>query len=69
MKAILYGAVAGVESLLSGFITRNARRGFPLFFLCPEELIPDTLPLGFDLANVWTGGHNIVVLFKKDLVK
>lgn len=67
VNAMLYGAKAGVESLLSGFIARNAKRGLPLIFLCPEYLIPDPLPEGFQYATVWTGGKNIVVLFTKDM--
>jgi GNAT superfamily N-acetyltransferase len=67
VNAMLYGSKTGVERLLSGFIARNANRGLPLIFLCPEDLIPDPLPEGFQYATVWTGGRNIVVLFTKDL--
>ncbi len=67
VKAILYGAAAGVEGLLSGFITRNGKLGLPLVPLCAKKLVPHVLKMGFQYATVWTGGHNIVVLFTKDL--
>jgi GNAT superfamily N-acetyltransferase len=67
VKAMLYGAKSGVGKLLAGFISRNTERGLPLIFLCPENLVPDTLPSGFQYSTVWNGKHNIVVLFTKDL--
>ncbi|MFX1368554.1 MAG: GNAT family N-acetyltransferase [Promethearchaeota archaeon] len=67
VKAILYGAGVGIESILSGFIARNAKLELPLVPLCSEELVPHVLKMGFHHATVWTGGHNIVVLFTKDL--
>ena len=67
VKAILYGAKAAVDSLLSEFIARNVNRELPLMFLCPKELVPDILPNGFQRATVWTNGPNTVVLFIKNL--
>ena len=67
IKAILYGAGVGIESLLFGFLARNAKLRLPLFCLCPQGLIPHVLQMGFQYMRVWTGGRNIVVLFTKDL--
>jgi hypothetical protein len=68
-KAILYGDAAGIGNLVSGFIARNIGRGLTLFCLCPEVLVPHVLELDFQYSWVWTGGHNIVVLFTKDLME
>ena len=68
-KAILYGSKEGVKDLVHGFIARNKNLGVFLFCLCTEELVREVLDLrlGLKYANVWTGGHNIVVLFTKNL--
>jgi N-acetylglutamate synthase-like GNAT family acetyltransferase len=67
VKAILYGAAAGIEDLLSEFIARNGKLGLPLVPLCAGEVAPLVAQRGFQYATVWTGGRNIVVLFTKDL--
>lgn len=66
-KAIIYGSKDNVKELVYGFMGRNKELGVPLICLCPEELVPEILNIGFEYATVWTGGHNIVVLFNKKL--
>lgn len=68
-KAIIYGSKENVKELVYGFIGRNKVLGIPLICLCSEELVQEilNLKLSFKYATVWTGGHNIVVLFTKNL--
>lgn len=66
-KAIIYGSKKNVRELVNDFIVRNKKLGVPLICLCPEDLADEILAIGFNYATVWTGNHNIVVLFSKKL--
>lgn len=66
-RAIIYGSKEDVKEMLYGFIGRNKDIGVPLICMCPDKLVSTVLnlQLGFKIARVWTGGHNIVVFFDK----
>ncbi|MFX0125208.1 MAG: hypothetical protein ACFFAE_16395 [Candidatus Hodarchaeota archaeon] len=67
VKAILYGSAENISFLLKGFLKRNHKRGIWMVSLCPKELTKGVLGMGFKYVRVWTGNHNIVVLFTKKL--
>ncbi|MFX0051863.1 MAG: hypothetical protein ACFFAJ_08675 [Candidatus Hodarchaeota archaeon] len=66
-KAILYGSIENIPFLLKGFIKRNLKLEVPKLALCSKELIEAVLGIGFQYARVWTGNHNVVVLFTKKI--
>lgn len=65
VKAILYGSIENIPFLLKGFLKRNLKREIWMVALCPKELSEAVLGMGFKHARVWTGNHNVVVLFTK----
>lgn len=66
-KAILYGSKDNVSKLVKGFLKRNLKLNVWICALYPKEMSDELLKLGFKNAHVWTGNHNIVVLFTKNL--
>ncbi|MFX0173250.1 MAG: GNAT family N-acetyltransferase [Candidatus Hodarchaeota archaeon] len=64
-KTILYGSIENIPFLLKGFIKRNLKLEVSKVALCPKELTEAVLGMGFQYARVWTGNHNVVVLFTK----
>ncbi|NHK32947.1 MAG: GNAT family N-acetyltransferase [Asgard group archaeon] len=66
-KGILYGSKDNVPKIVKGFLKRNFDLKVWLCVMCPKELSDELLKLGFKHARVWTGNHNIVVLFTKNL--
>jgi hypothetical protein len=67
VKAILYGSIDNIPFLLKGFLKKNLRDEVCTVALCPKELVEEVLGMGFEYGRVWTGNHNIVVLFTKKL--
>lgn len=63
-KAIIYGNELNVLPLLNEIRGRNKNIEW-ISCLVPEPLVPTMEGTDFKYARVWTGGKNIVVLFKK----
>jgi N-acetylglutamate synthase-like GNAT family acetyltransferase len=68
-KAMVYGSSNNISKLVKGFLKRNFDLNVWMCVLCPHELTEELIKLGFKHTRVWTGNHNIVVLFTKNLLE
>ncbi|NHJ49621.1 MAG: GNAT family N-acetyltransferase [Asgard group archaeon] len=67
VKAMVYGSKNNIPKLVKGFLKRSFNLNVWMCVLCPHELTDELLKLGFKHTHVWTGNHNVVVLFTKNL--